>query len=47
VLDAEPVRKAITDQARRDGSEYLERWKKAHAHAWEIAADYSNPVVRR
>jgi glycerol-3-phosphate O-acyltransferase len=46
VLDAEPVRKAITDQARRDGSEYLEAWKKAHAHAWEIAADYSNPVVR-
>jgi glycerol-3-phosphate O-acyltransferase len=46
VLDAEPVRKAITDQARRDGSEYLEAWKKAHAFAWEIAADYSNPVVR-
>ena len=21
-------------------------WKKAHAYAWEIAADYSNPVVR-
>ena len=46
VLDAEPVRKAITDQARRDGSEYLEAWKKAHGFAWEIAADYSNPVVR-
>ena len=46
VLDAEPVRKAITDQARRDGSEYLEAWKKAHRFAWEIAADYSNPVVR-
>jgi glycerol-3-phosphate O-acyltransferase len=46
VLDAEPVRKAITDQARRDGKEYLEAWKKAHAFAWEIAADYSNPVVR-
>jgi glycerol-3-phosphate O-acyltransferase len=46
VLDGEPVRKAITDQARRDGSEYLEAWKKAHGFAWEIAADYSNPVVR-
>ena len=46
VLDAEPVRKAITDQARRDGTEYLEAWKKGHAFAWEIAADYSNPVVR-
>ena len=46
VLDAEPVRKAIADQARRDNSEYLEAWKKAHAAAWEIAADYSHPVVR-
>ena len=46
VLDTEPVRKAITDQARRDGSEYLEAWKKAHRFAWEIAADYSNPVVK-
>ena len=46
VLDAEPVRKALTDQARRDGTEYLEAWKKGHAFAWEIAADYSNPVVR-
>jgi glycerol-3-phosphate O-acyltransferase len=46
VLDAEPVRKAITDQARKDGTEYLEAWKKGHGFAWEIAADYSNPVVR-
>ena len=46
VLDAEPVRKSITDQARKDGTEYLEAWKKAHRFAWEIAADYSNPVVR-
>ena len=46
VLDAEPVRKAITEQARRDKSEYLEAWKKAHGFAWEIAADYSHPVVR-
>ncbi|CAN5274414.1 glycerol-3-phosphate 1-O-acyltransferase PlsB [soil metagenome] len=46
VLDTEPVRKAITDQARKDGSEYLDAYKKAHGFAWEIAADYSNPVVR-
>ncbi len=46
VLDAEPVRKVIADQARRDGTEYLEAWKKGHGFAWEIAADYSNPVVR-
>ena len=46
VLDAEPVRKAIAEQARRDKSEYLEAWKKAHGFAWEIAADYSHPVVR-
>lgn len=46
VLNAEPVRKAIADQARRDGSDYLDAWKKAHRFAWEIAADYSNPVVR-
>ena len=46
VLDAEPVRKAITEQARRDKSEYLDAWKKAHGFAWEIAADYSHPVVR-
>ncbi len=46
VLDSDPVRKAITDQARKDGSEYLDAYKKAHAFAWEIAADYSNPVVR-
>jgi len=46
VLDSDPVRKAITDQARKDGSEYLDAYKKAHGFAWEIAADYSNPVVR-
>jgi glycerol-3-phosphate O-acyltransferase len=46
VLDGEPVRRAIADQARKDGVEYLEAWKKAHGYAWEIAADYSHPVVR-
>jgi glycerol-3-phosphate O-acyltransferase len=46
VLAAEPVREAIADQARRDNSKTEDAWKKAHAYAWEIAADYSNPVVR-
>lgn len=46
VLAAEPVKEAIADQARRDNSRPEEAWKKAHAYAWEIAADYSNPVVR-
>lgn len=46
VLDAEPVRKAIAEQARRDKSSYAQAWNKAHECAWEIAADYSHPVVR-
>lgn len=46
VLAAEPVKEAIADQARRDHSKPEDAWKKAHAMAWEIAADYSNPVVR-
>jgi glycerol-3-phosphate O-acyltransferase len=46
VLDAEPVRKAITEQARRDKTDYMQAWKKAHECAWEIAADYSHPLVR-
>lgn len=46
VLAAEPVREAIAEQARRDKSKPEAAWKKAHAYAWEIAADYSNPVVR-
>jgi glycerol-3-phosphate O-acyltransferase len=46
VLDAEPVRKAIAEQARRDKSDYMDAWKKAHECAWEIAADYSHPLVR-
>ncbi|MFC3128164.1 glycerol-3-phosphate 1-O-acyltransferase PlsB, partial [Coralloluteibacterium stylophorae] len=46
ILDSEPVRRAIADQARRDGSSHAEAWKKAHAYAWEIAADYSHPLVR-
>ena len=46
VIDAEPVRKAIADTARRDGTTTAEAWKKAYKYAWEIAADYSHPVVR-
>lgn len=46
VLAAEPVRDAIAAQARRDSAKPEDAWKKAHAYAWEIAADYSNPVVR-
>ena len=46
VLASEPVREAISEQARRDKSKNEDAWKKAHAYAWEIAADYSNPVVR-
>ncbi|MEG3193237.1 glycerol-3-phosphate 1-O-acyltransferase PlsB, partial [Lysobacter sp. D1-1-M9] len=46
VLAAVPVKEAITIQARRDGSSYADAWKKAHAYAYEIAADYSHPVVR-
>ena len=41
-------KEAIADQARREkGSKGdQEAWKKAHAFAYEIAADYSHPVVR-
>ncbi|WP_255322976.1 glycerol-3-phosphate 1-O-acyltransferase PlsB [Lysobacter sp. K5869] len=46
VLASDPVKEAIADQARRDGSDSAEAWKKAHAMAYEIAADYSHPVVR-
>ena len=46
VLAAEPVREAIADQARRDKTPITESWKKAHAMTYEIAADYSHPVVR-
>ncbi|GAB2509974.1 glycerol-3-phosphate 1-O-acyltransferase PlsB [Pseudoxanthomonas sangjuensis] len=46
VLAAEPVREAIADEARRSKSRPEDAWKKAQAYAWEVAADYSNPVVR-
>ena len=50
VLASEPVRDAIADEARRNGAQSdkgrADAWKKAHALAYEIAADYSHPVVR-
>ena len=46
VLSAQSVKDAIADQARRDGTRPEAAWKKAHAMAYEIAADYSHPVVR-
>ncbi len=46
VLTSEPVKEAIADQARRDKTPVEEAWKKAHGFAYEIAADYSHPVVR-
>ena len=46
VLSAEPVREAIASQAKRDNSKPVDAWRKAQSFAWEIAADYSSPVVR-
>ena len=51
VLASASVKETIADQARRDQSKssekgHAEAWKKAHAFAYEIAADYSHPVVR-
>ncbi|TXH68814.1 MAG: glycerol-3-phosphate 1-O-acyltransferase PlsB [Lysobacteraceae bacterium] len=46
VLTAEPVKQAIADTARRESIKQEDAWKKAHAYAYEIAADYSPPVVR-
>src|SRR5690606_12374062 len=45
-LAADSVREAIADQARRDKSKPEAAWQKAQAMAYEIAADYSHPVVR-
>lgn len=46
VLASDPVREAIAAQAKRDHIKPEDAWIRAHAYAWEIAADYSNPVVR-
>jgi len=46
VLAAEPVRQAITDQARRDNISHAAAWRRAHGYAREIASDYSHTVIR-
>jgi len=46
VLASDPVRDAIATQAKRDNAKPDDAWKKAHGYAWEVAADYSAPVVR-
>ncbi|MEN1927089.1 glycerol-3-phosphate 1-O-acyltransferase PlsB [Luteimonas qiangzhengi] len=46
VLATPAVKESIADQARRDNSTPEDAWKKAHGYAWEIAADYSHPLVR-
>jgi len=46
VLAADSVRSAIAAQARRDNIKPHQARKKAYHFAWEIAADYSSPVVR-
>lgn len=46
VLASEPVRQAMADTARRESIKEEDAWKKAHAYAYEIAADYSPPAVR-
>ena len=46
VLSSDPVKQAIADTARRENIKEEDAWKRAHACAYEIAADYSPPVVR-
>ena len=46
VLSSPSVLEAIAEQARRDKSNTVDAWRKAHGYIWEIAADYSHPVVR-
>ena len=46
VLNAEPVRTAITSTAAKENISYAKAWERAHKMMMEIAADYSHPVVR-
>jgi glycerol-3-phosphate O-acyltransferase len=46
VLNAEPVRAAITNTAVKENISYAKSWQNAHKMMMEIAADYSHPVVR-
>ena len=46
VLAADEVQQAIKDQSQRDGTSPEKALQLARDYAWEIAADYSHPVVR-
>ncbi len=46
VLSSDPVKQTIVDTARRENIKEEDAWKRAHVCAYEIAADYSPPVVR-
>ncbi|HMM56005.1 MAG TPA: glycerol-3-phosphate 1-O-acyltransferase PlsB [Rudaea sp.] len=46
LLNSEPVRAAIEATASKDGTSFDQARKRARDFAWEIAADYSHPVVR-
>jgi len=50
ILAASSVKEAIELQARRERlpqeKANIKAWKQAHAYAYEIAADYSHPLVR-
>ncbi|MEO6967920.1 MAG: glycerol-3-phosphate 1-O-acyltransferase PlsB [Rhodanobacteraceae bacterium] len=46
VLNAEPVRGAITAVASKENISYAKAWRRAQKMVHEIAADYSSPFVR-
>ncbi|HET7842895.1 MAG TPA: glycerol-3-phosphate 1-O-acyltransferase PlsB [Xanthomonadales bacterium] len=46
VLNADSVRAAIATTASKEGISADQAYGRARAYAWEIAADYSHPVVR-
>ncbi|MGC1550627.1 MAG: glycerol-3-phosphate 1-O-acyltransferase PlsB [Rhodanobacter sp.] len=46
VLNAEPVRAAITATAAKEHISHAKAWRRAQKLLLEIAADYSHPVVR-
>jgi glycerol-3-phosphate O-acyltransferase len=46
LLNSEPVRGAIEATANKDGISVDQARKRARGAAWEIAADWSHPVVR-
>jgi glycerol-3-phosphate O-acyltransferase len=46
VLNAQPVRTAIQSTAAKENLSIAQAYGRARGYAWEIAADYSHPVVR-